>query len=332
MDVITEAPDPQMTALAGREVDAEVVQRALGAMLGSAVGDALGAPFEFGPPGAYSHRFPIPLDDPPAEMVGGGGCAWRPGEFTDDTQMALIIARSLVTHGHYDPDHLWAEWRAWAATASDVGLTTRASLVFADWRAVRVADPGRTAGNGALMRAAPLAVAYHAAPDDVARHLVRHQAALTHQHPAAGWGAWLGVAMMRAGLSGQDAFAVLEREISVLPAEVADGFTGILHPDWTPDDPMPGNGSVWGCLAQAVWAVRHHDRFEDVLVAAINLGGDTDTVACVAGAIAGARSGVGEIPCRWLAPLHGSVDTTTGPVYLDAADLEALALGLLGVG
>ncbi len=324
-------PTPADTALAPRPLSRIEIQRALGATIGSAVADALGAPFEFGPAGAYSQRFATPVHGGIGEMVGGGGFGWAPGEFTDDTQMAMVIARSLIDTGHYDPDALWAGWLAWASTAADVGITTRASLHFEDWREVTVDDPERTAGNGALMRATPLALAWLGADDAAVRSIVLHQAALTHQHPAAGWGAWFAVAMMRAAIAGRDMFAALDAELAAAPAEITERFAPILSADWTPEQPAPANGTVWGCLAQAVWAVRHHARFDDAVVAAIDLGGDTDTVAAVAGALAGARAGVQQIPSRWVTYLHGSVTTAEGREHFTQADLQQLTLNLIGV-
>jgi hypothetical protein len=82
-------------------------RRALGAILGGAIGDALGAPFEFGPAGAFGKRFPEPVLGGRGEMVGGGAFHWAPGEFTDDTQMAVILAESLLEHGGLDPASLF---------------------------------------------------------------------------------------------------------------------------------------------------------------------------------------------------------------------------------
>lgn len=325
-----DAPDPAQSRLPGGSWSRPERQRALGLVVGGAVGDALGAPFEFKAAGLYSATFPEPVLGGRGEMTGGGSFGWAPGEFTDDTQMAMVLARSLLAQGHYDPDDLWAGWRHWARTAVDVGSTTSRSLSFERWRDVVVDDPERAAGNGALMRAFPLALAYLDAPDDVARWVVRHQALLTHQHPAAGWGAWLGVAMMRAGVRGDDPFEVLEREVASLPDPHRARYAQLLDPAWTPDQPGPGNGSVWACLAQAVWAVRTTPSFEQAVVAAIDLGRDTDTVACVAGAIAGARDGIQAIPSRWATYVHGSIDTAGGRVNLSASDLQELALALLG--
>src|ERR1700709_2022552 len=74
-------------------------QRAVGSLVGAAVGDALGAPFEFGPAGAFSGRFPSPALGSATEMVGGGSLDWKPAEWTDDTQMAMCVAASLLEHG-----------------------------------------------------------------------------------------------------------------------------------------------------------------------------------------------------------------------------------------
>src|SRR3954468_13409846 len=88
--------------------------RVAGALVGSAVGDALGAPFEFGPPGRFSTRFPSPARGSRTEMCGGAPLTWAPGEFTDDTQMALLVATSLVERGGLDEADLFDRFRAWA--------------------------------------------------------------------------------------------------------------------------------------------------------------------------------------------------------------------------
>src|SRR4051794_23618142 len=103
--------------------------RAAGALVGSAVGDALGAPFEFGPPGRFSARFPTPARGAQTEMCGGGSCGWAPGEFTDDTQMALLVATSLVERGGLGEADAFERFRTWAAAnPPDIGNQTRAVL------------------------------------------------------------------------------------------------------------------------------------------------------------------------------------------------------------
>ena len=297
-----------------------------GALVGSAVADALGAPFEFGGPGQFSERFPEPLQDGGSEMVGGGSFNWAPGEFTDDTQMAVHLAESLVDNGlRLERDDLWSRWRAWSEDAADVGITTRRALEFDDWRDVVHPDPERTGANGALMRSTPLALLPK--PREIIRSWVVQQAAMTHAHPDAGLGAWLAVAATHAAIAGGDPFAVLEQEVAALPAGPRERFGAVLGDDWHPMGSHTGNGSVWLCLATAVWAVRGAETYEDAVVRAIDCGGDTDTVACVAGALAGALHSVHAIPARWRDDLHGSPD---GRRLLRTGDLEALARRLAG--
>lgn len=303
--------------------------RAVGVVVGAAVGDALGAPFEFLPAGTYDERFPEPVLDGTAEMVGGGSFGWEPGEFTDDTQMGVALALALIDRGGYDPDAVWAAWRAWRTTAADVGSTTSHALASPDRRHVHHPHPERTAANGALMRAFPLAVAFQHLHDDVVRQVTLHQAALTHPHPAAGWSAWLGVAAMREAVRGGDPFARLDAELAHLPDEERRRFAGMLFAGWSPERAPHGNGSAWVCLAQAVWALRTTSTFEDAVVAAVRLGDDADTVACVTGALAGARYGSGAIPPRWTAPVHGRLATPTGERHLALTDLEELAVQLV---
>lgn len=302
-----------------------------GCLVGAAVGDALGGPFEFKVAGTYARRFPTPVLGGVGEMIGGGGYDWAPGEFTDDTQMGVLLAQSLVDCGlRFDPDDLWSRWRTWAQTASDVGITTSHSLSFKDWRNAKHEDPERTAANGALMRAFPLALL--PVDRETRREWTLKQAALTHPHPDAGFGAWLGVAMMRAGIDGDDPFEALEREIALLPVESQERFASLLAPTWSPAEGGPGNGSVWGCLAHAVWAVRGARSFEDAVVRAVNCGDDADTVACVAGAIAGALFSEQAIPSRWLAYVHGTTGDRddVNSEYLRLEDLENLARTLAG--
>src|SRR4051794_30802822 len=103
--------------------------RVAGALVGSAVGDALGAPFEFGPPSRFSARFPFPARGSKTEMCGGGSLGWEPGEFTDDTQMALLVATSLVELGGLDEADVFERFDRWAAAGPpDIGNQTRAVL------------------------------------------------------------------------------------------------------------------------------------------------------------------------------------------------------------
>lgn len=307
-------------------------QRAIAVVLGAAVGDALGAPFEFKPAGRYAERFPEPVLGGIGELIGGGNFGWAPGEFTDDTQMGMALAESIIESGGYDPDVVWSWFRTWRSTARDVGVTTSTSLAHSDWR--EVAHDPRAAGNGALMRAFPLALAFlHADPSD-RQQVVLHQASLTHGDPGAGWGAWIAVEMMCAAILGDDALAIIPSLLDALPTSPVDvraDFAPLLADDFSPDQPHRSNGSVWGCLAEAVWALRTTSTFEDAVVAAVNLGGDADTVACVTGALAGAHYGVQAIPSRWATYVNGRIDSPRGALAYDGPRVQQIALQLLGL-
>ena len=301
-----------------------------GVVVGAAVGDALGAPFEFRPAFTYRNRFPEPVLDGIGEMAGGGG--WDPGEFTDDTQMGLVLAESLIANGlMLDLDDVWDGWLAWSTNVKDIGISTRHALSFDDWRNVSHRYPDQTAGNGALMRAFPLAL-IPASREDRHRWTLE-QSRATHHHPDAGWGAWLAVATIRGFLDGKDGFQVLADEVEMLPDETRSRFRPLLDADWDPSQATLPNGTVWGCLADAVWAVRGATSFEDAVVRAVNRGNDADTVACVAGAIAGAIYSEQTIPGRWVAYVHGTITQEDGAAKVyGVEDLENVARGLAGIG
>lgn len=167
------------------------VHRAIGAVVGSAVGDALGAPFEFGPAGRYSARFPEPVLTGDGEMVGGGSFGWSAGAFTDDMQMAILQAESLIDCRGFDGADLFDRFRTWAVDAPDVGLQTRAALRSGlPWTRAAAAHfraTGRAAGNGSIMRAAPTAVWAASLPTEQNVALAVATAGITHGDPAAGW-------------------------------------------------------------------------------------------------------------------------------------------------
>jgi ADP-ribosylglycohydrolase len=324
--------DPAGVGLRGRvEASSAAVdpRRALGAVLGSAVGDALGAPFEFGPEGAFSARFPKAGFG--GEMCGGGG--WCPGEATDDTQMAVIVGESLVEHGGLHLPDIFARFQRWAASGpKDIGIQTEDVLTSGDpWdlaAAVHFQVNLRAAGNGALMRAATSAVHFAEDGREPTMDAGRRLSALTHGDPAA----WEGTAfheLVRVALAGGDPLAAVPETLAALHPDHRARYAVVLAPDWHPDDAAEFNGAVWPCLGSAVWAVRTTDSYEGAVRAAVDLGGDTDTVAAVTGGLAGAVYGAEAIPERWLEPLHVPLPGFGGRV-LGAAELTELARRLAG--
>ncbi len=237
-------------------------QRALGAILGSAVGDALGARFEFGPAGEYSKQFPDPIVGGIGEMIGGGGFHWEPGEFTDDTQMAIVQAESILACGGIDGADLFNRFKLWADDARDVGTQTSAVLRSKlDWNEAALEyfrrHPNNSAGNGSLMRATPTAVRFARASEAESIEAAHQASFVTHGDPAAGWGTALFHVMIRAALHGDDPFAALDSSLKALPPE-QHRYVEMLDAGWQPSQTEFPNGTVWTCLAQAVWAVRTH--------------------------------------------------------------------------
>lgn len=305
-------------------------ERALGGVLGSAVGDALGAPFEFGPEGAFSARFPAPGHG--GEMCGGGG--WEPGEATDDTQMAVLVAQSLLECGGLEPSDMFRRFQRWAAAGpKDIGLQTEAVLSSGDpWdmaAALHFQSSQRGAGNGALMRAAPSAVHFagrgRAATMDAARRIAR----LTHGDRAAWEGTAVFHELVRIALDGDDPLAAVQDTLAAVHPDHRDRYAVVLSSDWHPDLATEFNGAVWPCLGSAVWALRTTSSYEDAVRAAIDLGGDTDTVAAVTGGLAGAVYGCAAIPERWTEPLHVPLPGF-GERVLRAPELAGIARALGG--
>ncbi|MFE6188922.1 ADP-ribosylglycohydrolase family protein [Streptomyces sp. NPDC056465] len=302
--------------------------RAVGAVVGSAVGDALGAPFEFGLPGVYSARFP----DGAGTMCGGGG--WDPGEATDDTQMAVLVGESLLERGGLDLPDLFGRFRRWAAgEPKDIGLQTEDVLTSGDpWdlaAALHFQINTRAAGNGSLMRAATSAVYFARAGRTATMDAARRIAALTHGDRAAWEGTAVFHELVRVALEGGDPLTAVDGALAEVHPAHRERWASVLTPQWRPDDATEFNGAVWPCLATAVWALRTTSGFEAALSAAVDVGGDTDTVAAVTGGLAGAVYGIGAVPERWTRPLHVPLPGY-GNRLLRAGDLEILARRLDG--
>ncbi|MEV2254362.1 ADP-ribosylglycohydrolase family protein [Streptomyces sp. NPDC050147] len=302
-------------------------QRAAGALVGSAVGDALGAPFEFGLGGDFSARFPEAGSG--GEMCGGGG--WDAGEATDDTQMAVHVADSLLAYAGLDLPDIFGRFQRWAAAGpKDIGLQTEDVLTNGlPWDLAAQAHfrvNTRAAGNGSLMRATTAALYFARDGRTGTMDAARRIAALTHGDRAAWEGTAVFHELLRLALEGTDPLAHLTETLDLVRPDHQGRYARVLAPDWHPDDATEFNGAVWPCLGSAVWALRTTATYEEAVRAAVDLGGDTDTVAAVTGALAGARHGLAAIPTGWTAPLHVPLPGSAEPGRtLRLADLVDLA-------
>jgi len=312
------------------------INAGVGSLIGLAVGDALGAPFEFRPAGLYRSTFPNPVLEGRGEMIGGGAFDWAPGEFTDDTQMALALSEALIAaDGECEPKMIWDHFKAWSHGATDIGNGTRAVLSLSDYRtaARQVHDQtGKTAGNGSVMRVAPVALAGIGHDSVWVQRAAVAQSHLTHYDGWAGNSALVAADIMYRLITGVHIEEVLGRvHVNVGPSR-RNAFENFLTGDWTPEDAGEmSNGVSLICLAQAVWALRNTSSFEEAVTTAVNLGDDADTVGAVTGALAGALYGFDQIPVRWRNALNGQVRQPNGEMkFYDETTLVDIALSLMG--
>jgi ADP-ribosyl-[dinitrogen reductase] hydrolase len=332
---------PEMMPLSPRRLTSAQKHRAIGCLIGSAIGDALGAPFEFGPAGQWSAAFPEPVLLGHGEMTGGGHFGWKPGEFTDDTQMALALAESLVACDGFDPAHTFDRFQVWARGATDIGTRT-ATALFSDetWQNAAEYAHGKlgdSGSNGSVMRIAPVGIAGVCWGADTTMRVALAQSALTHWSPMAGTGAVIVAELIRriivTGEFTDLIQPVLLDAADHVPTENVADYAVLLDESFDPTTFVgSSNSSALVCVAQAVWAVRTTGSFADAISAAIDLGGDTDTVAAVAGALAGALYGLQRIPVRWVTHVNGSLKRPDGSwaTYANAS-LHDLARELLGL-
>jgi ADP-ribosyl-[dinitrogen reductase] hydrolase len=276
-----------------------LTDRCRGVLVGLACGDALGGPVEFMSPAEIQAGHPAGV----REFIGGGWLALAPGEITDDTQMTRMLAESLAERGDLDMDDVAARFVEWMRSGpKDIGRTTRASLVqVADgvsWResGKRALRAGAAAGNGSVMRCAPIAIRYRHDAERLAS-AARDSSLVTHADPRCLEGC---VAICQA-ITGLLAGCETTDIVAIARAGLIDDET-VAHVVAAPQrvaGELRGGGFVLETVQAAIWAVATHDSFEEAVVAAVGLGNDSDTTAAVTGALAGARWGYTGIPARW---------------------------------
>ncbi len=293
------------------------IDRGCGVLLASVVGDALGAGYEFDR---------APYDGWPA-MIGGGLGNFAPGEWTDDTAQAIAIATVAATGADLRTtealDAIAAGFAMWFADdPSDVGMQTRHVLGLAGRHAtaaemaaaaqtVHTRSGGRSAGNGSLMRTAPVALAHLYDPNALVE-AAKAISALTHYDPIAGEGSALWCLMIRHAIL-HGTFPTSDDVLPLLGDTVLDWGEVLAKAESTPPEVFTENGWVVGAL-QAAWSAIQHTpvpnempclHLQHALATAIGIGHDTDTVAAIAGALLGARWGASAVPQEWQGLLHG---------------------------
>jgi ADP-ribosylglycohydrolase len=243
--------------------------------------------------------------------------------------MAVLVAESLLERGGLDLPDIFARFQRWAAAEpKDIGLQTEDVLTNGmPWNlaaAIHFQVNQRAAGNGSLMRASTSAVYFARAGQEATMDAARRIAALTHGDRAAWEGTAVFHELIRRILEDTDPLTALPDTLAAVHPDHRARYATVLAPDWHPDRATEFNGAVWPCLGSAVWALRTTAGFEEAIRAAIDLGGDTDTVAAVTGSLAGAYYGLDAIPPHWTQRLHVPLPGFDGRV-LHLTDLLHLA-------
>jgi ADP-ribosyl-[dinitrogen reductase] hydrolase len=280
-----------------------------GALLGLAVGDALGTTLEFNSPGTFK---------PIAEMIGDGPFGLQPGQWTDDTSMALCLAESLIEKRGFDPKDQMDRYCRWwkegylssTGTCFDIGITVKTAL--ADYLQsgepfAGSADPS-TAGNGSLMRLAPVPLAFRR-DFELAIHNAGESSRTTHAAPTTIDACRYFAGLLLGALEGRskeelsssffhpgpDEQYWKRHPLSSEIAEIADGSFKQKQPP-----AIIGTGFVVRSLEAALWAFYRSVTFREGALRAVNLGNDADTTGAIYGQLAGAFYGVHAIPEAWL--------------------------------
>ncbi len=290
--------------------DAQLISRARGALLGLVAGNQLGVPTEhLGTPDAIRQAFPNGVTDlaPPPKN----------SPYDDDAAMALLLGESLLASNGFDENDVARRWAKWMKVdGRGIGMTTRRALTLIDrgkepFEAGRLANqenPGRSAGNGSVMRCVPVALRYHNDPDRLIR-VSTQQAAITHSDERCTWGAAVVNLAVRELLHGNIYFVdeVLHRMGDRAPRVLRDAIHRVPR-ESEADLPIVRQGEagyVVHCIEIAFWFVTHDRSLEESLIFLAQAGGDTDTNAAVAGALLGARHGEVALPPRWMDQMTG---------------------------
>ena len=281
------------------------LERARGCLLGLAVADAVGTTLEFQPPGSF-----VPITD----MVGGGPFNLLPGQWTDDTSMALCLATSLVEKG-FDLDDQMQRYVRWYkegymssnGRCFDIGNTVRQALHQYEQTGNPLAGSTHphSAGNGSIMRLAPVPLYYHRQPA-VTITRAGESSRTTHGAVAAVDACRYFAALIWGALQGTSKTTLLSPfyapqpdiwQMQPLMPDIAAIANGSFKEKQPPE--IRGSGYVVHSLEAALWAFYHSRNFRDGCLLAANLGDDADTTAAVFGQIAGAYYGASGIPHAW---------------------------------
>ncbi|SNR54066.1 ADP-ribosylglycohydrolase family protein [Halorubrum vacuolatum] len=286
----------------------DTIDAATGVLLGLACGDAVGRPVEFATHEEITRKYGVVTD-----MLAHGVHDKPAGAVTDDTELALCIARSLVEKRRFDGEDIAERFVEWY-DSDPFGIGSMTADALSEYKRGATWDEagkevwerrneGENAGNGSVMRCAPLALAFADTPETLAT-VSRQSSAITHYDPRCTYGCII-LNHTIAGYLRNDP-APLENALSLVerdgPAELVEPLSLVLNQ--TDELSLSPTGYVVDTLQTALYDAITAESAEDAIVTAVNRGGDTDTIGAIAGAVAGARFGAGTLPNRWLESLQ----------------------------
>jgi ADP-ribosyl-[dinitrogen reductase] hydrolase len=290
----------------------QILDRAMGAYLGFACGDALGATVEFMTPKQIKKRYGIHQD-----IIGGGWLGLEAGQVTDDTQMSLALGQSIIDNQGWNIRAVADNFVAWMESdPPDIGNTcSRGIMRYRDSGELFGSPRGDDAGNGACMRNLPVVLATLIRPDFF-RLWSLQQSHITHNNPLSD------AATLTLG-------QIVNHLITRLDIDACQQESEALINRYGQFAYTPYSGKASGYIVDTVQTVLHYffntNSFESCLIATVNQGGDADTTGALAGMLAGAKYGVQQIPGRWLKQLDPEVAAN---IRRQTAELNQLAQSL----
>ena len=285
--------------------------RAIGALVGLAVGDALGTPLEFHERDTYEHL---------TDMVGGGPFDLKPGEWTDDTSMALCLGTSLLARYGFDSNDQLTRYANWmnhgymssTGVCFDIGTTTRIAIrEFLQNNTLEHNTHFMDAGNGSLMRLAPIPIFYNTKEmySDAFVDLLRYAAlssTTTHANEVPVQSCVAFAIMLNRAIQGYDKIDIIDIMEDTDPEkfgitnETVQNTINLSNILSKTRDTIKSTGYVIDSLEAALWCFITTSSYKEAVLLAANLGDDADTVAAITGQLAGAYYGINGIPQEWV--------------------------------
>ena len=275
-----------------------IENKAVGAYLGLAVGNALGATVEFLSPGQIKAEFGVH-----ETITGGGRLALLPGQVTDDTTMSLVLGESIVKTGMVDAAAVAQSFSDWLVkNPGDTCKTAKRGIIHYRYSGIPyVSENISDAGNGACMRTLPVALATYGLHDEISISIAsRDQAHVTHNNPLSDAATECVIQVIHAGLAGYDKYWIKHGPV----VKLLKRFPEFNYFECRRNTPSGHIVETTQAVLQAFFTT---DTFEECLTDIVNRGGDADTTGAIAGMIAGSYYGLYAIPQRWVTQLDSTV-------------------------